>query len=87
MTRTFIVHVPPGYTGASPVPLVVDLHPLTVTAQIWLHATDWSSLADQDGFVVVVAAGLHGLVERRPVLRSGDERGRRRRGLRARDGR
>ena len=57
MTRTFIVHVPTGYTGASPVPLVVDLHPLTISAAIWKFATDWSKLADQEGFVVVWPQG------------------------------
>jgi polyhydroxybutyrate depolymerase len=57
MTRSFIVHVPPGYTGAAPVPLVIDLHPLTVTAALWKILTDWSAVADQENFVVVWPQG------------------------------
>jgi polyhydroxybutyrate depolymerase len=57
MTRTFIVHVPAGYTGTSPVPLVVDVHPLTVTAIVWKLVSGWEAVADQQNFVAVWPQG------------------------------
>jgi polyhydroxybutyrate depolymerase len=58
VSRTFIVHVPPGYTGASPVPLVLDFHPMGVSAGLWKLATGWAGIADSKNFVVVWPQGI-----------------------------
>ncbi len=58
-TRTFVLHVPPGYTGKTAVPVVFDFHPLGSNMSQWKLATGWSTLADQKGFIVVVPQG-HG---------------------------
>jgi polyhydroxybutyrate depolymerase len=57
VSRTYIVHVPPGYTGTKPAPLVFDFHPLGVPAGTWKLATGWAGVADQAGFILVVAQG------------------------------
>jgi poly(3-hydroxybutyrate) depolymerase len=56
--RSYIIHVPPGYTGNTPVPLVFDFHPLSVSAAVWKGATNWSSMADQQNFIVVWPQGI-----------------------------
>ena len=58
VSRTFIVHVPPGYTVQSPVPLVFDFHPLSVSAAVWKDATNWAATADTQGFIVVWPQGI-----------------------------
>jgi polyhydroxybutyrate depolymerase len=57
MARTFILHVPPSYTGTKPVPLVFDFHPIGVEASLWKGVTNWSATADMDGFIVVWPQG------------------------------
>ncbi|HEY1694168.1 MAG TPA: PHB depolymerase family esterase [Polyangiaceae bacterium] len=57
IARTYILHVPPGYTGASPAPLVFDFHPIGVEAAIWKGVTNWSATADANGFLVVWPQG------------------------------
>ena len=51
--RTYLLHVPPGYTGASPVPLVFDFHPKSVDAATWTLATSWASVSDKNSFILV----------------------------------
>jgi polyhydroxybutyrate depolymerase len=58
VTRSFIVHVPPSYTGAAAVPLVFDFHPLQVQATTWKVATGWSGVADKEGFILVWPQGV-----------------------------
>jgi polyhydroxybutyrate depolymerase len=57
MARTYILHVPPGYTGKTPMPLVFDFHPITVPAQLWKGIAGWGTAADKDGFIVVWPQG------------------------------
>jgi polyhydroxybutyrate depolymerase len=57
VTRSYIVHVPPGYTGSAPVPLVLDFHPLSVEAKTWKSVTGWAKSADDHGFILVVPDG------------------------------
>jgi polyhydroxybutyrate depolymerase len=57
--RTFIVHTPPSYTGSTPVPLVFDFHPLTVSAEVWKGVSNWAPTADQEGFIVVWPQGIN----------------------------
>jgi polyhydroxybutyrate depolymerase len=58
VARTYIVHVPPGYTGQTAVPIVFDFHPLQVQATTWKVATGWSGVADKQGFILVWPQGV-----------------------------
>jgi polyhydroxybutyrate depolymerase len=58
MTRTFVRHVPPGYTGTTPVPVVIDFHPLGGTGASWKGSTGWSALADRQGFIMIWPDGV-----------------------------
>jgi len=53
-----LVHVPAGYDGSHPVPLVVDIHGLTSNAGQQALLTGWGAKADQEGFIVVYPNGL-----------------------------
>jgi polyhydroxybutyrate depolymerase len=58
LDRQYILHVPPGYTGAEPVPLVVDMHGFggDGTRQE-VRSGGWQQKADAEGFVVVFPTG------------------------------
>jgi polyhydroxybutyrate depolymerase len=56
--RTYVLHVPPGYTGQSPVPLVLDFHYILGTAQGEENVSGYASLADQEGFLVAFPQGI-----------------------------
>jgi polyhydroxybutyrate depolymerase len=58
MTRTYLVHVPPSYTGATPVPLVVDYHGLSSTAAVQAAISGFKTLSDSAGFIVVHPQGV-----------------------------
>lgn len=56
--REFRRYVPSGYESATPVPVVVDLHGLTMTSAMEAGLTGMETLADTEGFVVVTPQGL-----------------------------
>jgi polyhydroxybutyrate depolymerase len=56
--REYLVHVPAGYDGALPVPLVVDMHGLTSSAA-QQSLFGWREKADREGFIVVHPQGLN----------------------------
>lgn len=58
MARTFVRHVPPGYTGKGPVPVVIDFHPLGGSGSSWKGSTGWGSLADKEGFIMIWPDGI-----------------------------
>ncbi len=58
MTRTFLRHVPPAYTGKTPVPVVIDFHPLGGTGSSWKGSTGWGALADKQGFIMIWPDGV-----------------------------
>ena len=58
MTRTFLRHIPTGYTGKTPVPVVIDYHPLGGTGSSWKASTNWSSVADSQGFIMIWLDGV-----------------------------
>src|SRR5215468_7212924 len=58
LTRTYLVHVPPSYTGASAVPLVVDIHGWTSTAEQQRALSGFLTLSDARGFIVVYPQGV-----------------------------
>ena len=53
LRRSYIIHVPPGYTGRQPVPLVVNNHGLTQDASVHQRMSQLDVVSDQHGFVVV----------------------------------
>lgn len=56
--RSYILHVPTGYTGKTPVPLVLDFHPILSTGSYERSNSGYASLADGDGFVVAFPNGI-----------------------------
>ncbi len=56
--RTFVLHVPPGYTGETPLPVVIDFHPLGGAGSTWKNSTGWSSFADEHDIIMVWPDGV-----------------------------
>jgi polyhydroxybutyrate depolymerase len=52
-SRTFIVHVPTGYTGSSPVPAIIDFHPLGGSGSSQEGSSGWKAKCDSVGCIVV----------------------------------
>ena len=52
-SRTFIVHIPTGYTGSSPVPVVLDFHPLGGTGSSQESSSGWKGQCDSVGCISV----------------------------------
>jgi polyhydroxybutyrate depolymerase len=61
--RWFIRHVPPGYDGTKPLPLVVDLHGYTEGADIHRMHTKLGETGDREGFITLTPHG-EGVVPR-----------------------
>ena len=61
--RSFLVHVPTGYTADEPLPLVVVVHGAFSSAKKLERRSGFSDLADREGFVVLYpnGVGLFGL--------------------------
>ncbi len=58
MTRTYKVHVPPSYDGSVPVPLVLNFHGYTSTADQEIALTHMNDQSDTSGFIVVYPEGV-----------------------------
>src|SRR5215831_4316634 len=58
LTRSYLVHVPPSYTGASAVPLVVDIHGWTSNAEQQRALSGFLALSDARGFIVTYPQGV-----------------------------
>ncbi len=56
-TRTWFEHLPAGYDGSHPVPLVVALHGYNNSGDQFAAATGWEPVADAGGFIVVFPDG------------------------------
>jgi polyhydroxybutyrate depolymerase len=56
--RTFLLHVPPSYTGATPVPLVLDLHGLGSNSGQQAGLSGFRRKSDEKGFVVAWPQGV-----------------------------
>ena len=56
--RSYIVHIPPGYNGNKPVPLVIVLHGLGGTAKYMELTTGMYDKSDAEGFIVVYPEGV-----------------------------
>ena len=55
--RVYILHVPPGYDGKKPVPLVFDLHGFSSTGPQQLGLSGFEQVADKEGFLVAAPTG------------------------------
>lgn len=60
VSRKYILHVPTGYTGSTPVPLLVDYHPIGGSASGQSGGTQYKGPADKDGAISVYPDGLTG---------------------------
>jgi polyhydroxybutyrate depolymerase len=58
VARTFILHVPTGYTGKTPVPFVTDWHPLQGTGSGQKGISGYQALSDSEGFIVAWPNGI-----------------------------
>lgn len=56
--RTYTVHVPASYTGATPVALVIGLHGGGGSAENFAQTSRLSAAADEHGFIVVYPNGV-----------------------------
>lgn len=60
VSRKYILHVPSGYTGKTPVPLLVDYHPIGGSAAGQSGGTTYKSKVDADGGISVYPDGMTG---------------------------
>ncbi|MEV0251268.1 PHB depolymerase family esterase [Nocardia sp. NPDC050712] len=58
-TRAYTVHAPPGYDGATALPLVVVLHFRPGTSAAIAQSSGMNAKADQENFLVVYPQGLN----------------------------
>lgn len=59
-SRSYLLHVPSGYSGSAAVPLVIDFHPIGLDAQWERTNSGFLALSDQEGFIVAWPQGLEG---------------------------
>jgi polyhydroxybutyrate depolymerase len=52
LNRTYVLHIPTGYTGTKAVPMVIDFHPLGGTGSGWEGSNPWKAKADANGFIM-----------------------------------
>lgn len=57
LERNYLLHVPPGYDGSQPVPLVISLHGLASNAIQQATYSRWNDVADAQTFVAVYPQG------------------------------
>ena len=56
--RRFLLHLPAGYSGSRPYPLLVVLHGAFSGALEMEKWSGWSRLADREGFIVIYPEGI-----------------------------
>ncbi len=59
MDRTYLLHIPPGYDGTKPLPLVFDIHGYTSFASEQLMRSKWDKMADKEGFILIDPEGVN----------------------------
>jgi polyhydroxybutyrate depolymerase len=59
-TREYILYVPRRYDRAKPTPLVISIHGAANWPSFQMNLTQWNTLADEHGFIVVYPAGEGG---------------------------
>ena len=58
LTREYILHIPPSYTGTEAVPLVFNWHGLDSNAERQAAFSELPAKADAEGFIVVMPRGV-----------------------------
>jgi polyhydroxybutyrate depolymerase len=58
--RSYILHLPPGYDGLSPVPLVVDFHGIGESGASELENSPYPGALDSEGVAMAFPNGLRG---------------------------
>src|SRR5262245_50519031 len=56
--RSFILHVPPSYTGQTAVPLVIDMHGFTSSGSAQRGNSGWLAKSNASGFVIAWPNGV-----------------------------
>jgi polyhydroxybutyrate depolymerase len=56
-TRRYLLHVPASYDASNPVALVISIHGFSDWPANHAHMSQWSKLADKEGFIVVYPSG------------------------------
>ena len=59
-TRSYVLHVPPKYTGSAAVPLVVDFHPLGGSGPQEKQGSPYLAPTEADGAIMAFPSGLAG---------------------------
>lgn len=57
LRRTYILHVPAGYDGGRPAPLLLSFHGYGLSAKFFAPYVNFDAIADQAGFVLVTPDG------------------------------
>lgn len=57
-SRSYILHVPSGYTGTKPVPLVLDFHALGGSGSQEQSSSGYQAIADKQGFIILFPNGI-----------------------------
>ncbi len=57
-TRSFLLHVPPSYTGDASTPLIVNFHGLTSNAGQQVLFSQMNGTSDAEGFIVAYPQGI-----------------------------
>ncbi|HTV23992.1 MAG TPA: PHB depolymerase family esterase [Polyangiaceae bacterium] len=55
--RSYLLHVPPGYDGTTPVPVVFDFHGLGGSGNQQRNLSGWAAVADRERFIMVYPNG------------------------------
>ena len=56
--RNYIIQIPKGLDNNSPVPMVLDLHGWTGSAQSQTHQSGWKQLGNTEKFIVIWPDGM-----------------------------
>jgi len=60
LMRSYVLHVPPTYSGTQPAPLIVDLHGIGATGWGELSSSTFPSVTDPDSVIIAFPDGMAG---------------------------